>query len=332
MSKQLWLGAALMVGGAIMVLAVINKPSTQTASQDSVLGVDADTAIAKPVVQPLTADVETEERILAQKQKEREARVRALEEQAKELLQAQALARTQALNKAQEEAQAYDAAAQPLVVQVRPESLALAEEQKQAEKRAEQQLIKKQEEQKEKQEAEHKAKADVKNHRHTVQSGDSLLKLSRQYGIPVSVIAAANDMQRSDTLQRGRTIKIPSQEEIDALKQKVRAQEQRELEQKAAAEKQKNANQRLADARREAKKQGVNGSYKVQVALAANQAKADALAKKLRSEGYKVTTEPDRRGVRVTVGPERSKEAAIALKDKINADPNVATHNAWVVQ
>lgn len=331
MSKQLWLGITLMVGGVIMLLAVINEPSTQTASQDLALNVDTDTAIAKPIVQPLTADIETEERILAQKQKEREARVRALEEQAHELLKAQALARTQALSKAQEEAQAYNSATQPLVVQVRPESLALAEEKKQAEKRqAEQRLIQKQE--KEKQEAERKAKSDVKDHRHTVQVGDSLLKLSRQYDIPVSVIAAANDMTRSDTLQRGRTIKIPSQDEIYALKQKIRTQEQKEAEQKVTAEKQKNANQRLADARREAKKQGANGSYKVQVALAANQANADTLAKKLRSEGYKVTTESDKRGVRVIVGPERSKEAAIALKDKINADPNVATHNAWVIQ
>jgi len=31
------------------------------------------------------------------------------------------------------------------------------------------------------------------------------------------------------------------------------------------------------------------------------------------------------------VGPEKGKEAALALKDKINADPNADVNNAWVL-
>ncbi len=41
----------------------------------------------------------------------------------------------------------------------------------------------------------------------------------------------------------------------------------------------------------------------VQVALAANQANADALAAKLKAKGYKVTQSPTSKGVRIMVGP-----------------------------
>jgi peptidoglycan endopeptidase LytE len=45
---------------------------------------------------------------------------------------------------------------------------------------------------------------------HTVAKGDSLWKLSRKYGVPVSAIKAANGMT-NDTIQLGKTIKIPAQ-------------------------------------------------------------------------------------------------------------------------
>jgi len=45
---------------------------------------------------------------------------------------------------------------------------------------------------------------------HTVVKGDSLWKLSRKYGVPVSSIKAANGMT-NDTIQLGKTIKIPAQ-------------------------------------------------------------------------------------------------------------------------
>lgn len=332
--KQLWLGVALMVGGAVMMIALTSKSENWSDTQNPTLDV-LDTTVARPSVQPLTADVKTEERILTQKQKEREARVQALEQETKELLRVQAQARTEALNKAQQEAKAY---ASPLVVEVRPESLALAEQKKQEEQAKAKKIAQQQENERKAKELERKKAAEnkeaedktpsqiqQKGTRHTVQSGDNLLRLSRQYNIPVSVLAAANNMGRNDVLQRGRTIKIPAQSEIDALKRKADEQQKKQAEQK-------DASQRLAEARKKAKKQGSNETYKVQVALAANQNSADALAKELRLAGYKVTTEPARRGVRVTIGPERSKEAALALRDKINADPSVSTHNAWVLQ
>ena len=55
------------------------------------------------------------------------------------------------------------------------------------------------------------------------------------------------------------------------------------------------------------------------------------MAKKFQSAGYQVKTSPTSRGVRVIVGPERGKVAALALKDKINSDPKVNTTSAWVL-
>lgn len=44
----------------------------------------------------------------------------------------------------------------------------------------------------------------------------------------------------------------------------------------------------------------------VQVALAANQANADAVVSKLRAKGYKVTTSPTSKGIRIMVGPAKT--------------------------
>lgn len=128
-------------------------------------------------------------------------------------------------------------------------------------------------------------------------------------------------MGRNDALQKGKVITIPSAKQIKQLQ--VKAQER---ERKEAAE------ARLAEARRAARASGSNERYAVQVALAANQQNADELVKKFKAQGYNVSTQPDRRGVRVVIGPERSREAANALKDKINNDTSVATGGAWVLQ
>ncbi|MCL2602102.1 MAG: LysM peptidoglycan-binding domain-containing protein [Treponema sp.] len=46
---------------------------------------------------------------------------------------------------------------------------------------------------------------------HTVRQGDTLWSLSRAFGIPVEVLAAANGMQINDVLREGRVIKTPIQ-------------------------------------------------------------------------------------------------------------------------
>lgn len=53
--------------------------------------------------------------------------------------------------------------------------------------------------------------------------------------------------------------------------------------------------------------------------------------KELKAAGYKVKTSQTSRGVRVVVGPENGKVAALALKDKVNSDPKLKASNAWVL-
>lgn len=307
MTTETWLGLALMVGGVVMVVALAKQPVSTLPKTPQI---DSVGEIAQPAVEPLTADIETEMRILAQKQKEREAQVRAMEKQTAELLKAQEVARNEAIKKA--EAQAQEEA---LVVQTRPESKALAQRQEEEKQR-------KRLEQQKQAELEKKQNTSGK---HVVQAGDSLTRLSRQYGIPVEALAAANNMSPNDSLHRGRTLKIPALRDVQALQNQAQAKQQ-------AIQKQENISQRLDEARREAKKQGVNENYGVQVALASNQQNADDLVKKYKSAGYRVSTVQSGRGIRVIIGPERTRDAAILLRDKLANDPSVGASGAWVLQ
>ncbi|WP_227429939.1 SPOR and LysM peptidoglycan-binding domain-containing protein [Psychrobacter sp. I-STPA6b] len=157
-----------------------------------------------------------------------------------------------------------------------------------------------------------------------VQRGDGLIKLSREYNVPVDALAQANGLSTSANLRVGQTLTIPSRAQVTRL-QREAAQAQRRAEAAQTAE------QRLAVARRAAAQGEARGKFGVQVALADNQAKADEVAQKMKAAGYSVTTSATSRGVRVIVGPETGKPAALALKDKINADPNTGVHNAWVL-
>lgn len=139
-------------------------------------------------------------------------------------------------------------------------------------------------------------------------------------------------MGRHDPLQRGRTIKLPTASEIKTLQEKAQKRQQERIAQEQAEQKKRQLDEKLADARKEAKRQGGNESYAVQVALATDQAKANAIANAYKKAGYKVRTETERRGVRVIVGSERSREAATILKDKLKNDPSVPADGAWVVK
>ncbi|WP_261870537.1 SPOR domain-containing protein [Psychrobacter sp. JCM 18901] len=157
--------------------------------------------------------------------------------------------------------------------------------------------------------------------------------------MPVEVLAQANNLSPSAALQLGQSITIPSSKQVQRLEREAAAAEQarekkRQQEEalaKKSADAKREAQQKLSEARKEVKETDAKGSFGVQVALANDQAKADELAKKFRAAGYQVKTSATSRGVRVVVGPERGKVAALALKDKINSDPKVNTTSAWVL-
>ena len=395
-SRQALLGIGMIIGGSVMLYAMVqqigdsDQPEPMSAMVDKL-------SSEQESPQPLTTDIETEKRILAQKQKERAARVAEQEKRAKEFLTEQEVAEAEALAKARAESQQYVDNSAPatdetsstestkdvttdLTVQPRTESQSTtdttksseaekqkaAQEQQEAQRQAaikEQAAAKKLAESKKQAEAEKLAEAKkqaeaqaaaerkreaaeaAKNEppkspsEYQIKKGDGLIKLARQYNMPVEVLAQANNLSPSAALQLGQSITIPSSKQVQRLEREAAAAEQarekkRQQEEalaKKSADAKRKAQQKLSEARKEVKETDAKGSFGVQVALANDQAKADELAKKFRAAGYQVKTSATSRGVRVVVGPERGKVAALALKDKINSDPKVNTTSAWVL-
>lgn len=376
-SRQALLGIGMIIGGSVMLYAMAqqisdsNKPHLPSALIDQ-------PSSEQESSQPLTTDIETEKRILAQKQKERAARVAEQEMRAQQFLTEQEAAEAEALAKARAESQQYVASNTPKVEesdssessesasaqstddnstntsnetatsastrdqqqaaqakqdaqrqaalkeQAAAEKAAREKKEAEAKKQAEAQAERKRE-------AAETAKAEAAKNEppkspsdYQVKRGDGLIKLARQYNMPVEALAQANNLSPSTSLQVGQNITIPSRSQVQRLEREAAAAEK-------SAEAKRNAQQKLIEARKEVKETDAKGSFGVQVALANNQAKADELAKKLQAAGYQVKTSPTSRGVRVIVGPERGKVAALALKDKINSDPKLNASEAWVL-
>ncbi|RVU82397.1 LysM peptidoglycan-binding domain-containing protein [Leucothrix sargassi] len=120
------------------------------------------------------------------------------------------------------------------------------------------------------------------------------------------------------------------------LKEQKRQQEiaQKKLEAQQQAQKKQAfqaAQDNLRQARQTVKQTDVKGTFGVQVALATDQKKASEIIQKLQAAGYKVKTTQTSKGIRIVVGPEKGKVAALALKDKLNNDSRVDVNSGWVL-
>nr|MBP7884519.1 SPOR domain-containing protein [Acinetobacter sp.] len=109
-----------------------------------------------------------------------------------------------------------------------------------------------------------------------------------------------------------------------------------EADKKAAAEEKKRKTEEDAKKKAEAEKarqllENGDKNWMVQVALAANQANADTVVSKLRAKGYKVTTSPTSKGIRIMVGPSKDRDTADAARKKITSDESLGMKSAWVI-
>ena len=397
-SRQALLGIGMILGGSVMLYAMVQQIGASN-ERETIPAMVEPVAATPKTSTPLTTDIDTEKRILAQKQKEREARVVAQEQRAKQFLTEQEIAEAQALAKARAENQRYidnttpanntdssdvtqttavatpqtqprtdTVATQPTAAvstekedakkaaQAKQQVESEAKKQKErqqaqvAEQKADAQLLADKKEAQKKADAQLKAKQKAEGDQkaavakaeppksptdYKVKSGDGLIKLAREYNIPVAVLAQANNTSPSASLRLGQTITIPSRKQVQRLEQEAAAAEKSRADKKAQAEKsvkdRREAQQKLREARKEVVNTDAKGNFGVQVALAGNQTKADEVAKKFKAAGYDVKTSATSRGVRVVVGPERGKIAALALKDKVNSDPEVDASGAWVL-
>ncbi|MDH2274304.1 SPOR and LysM peptidoglycan-binding domain-containing protein [Moraxella porci] len=268
-SKQVMLGVALIIGGSVAFFALAKNDSAADAAAQAAAEDTTTTKVAKPVVQPLTADVATEERLLAEKQRAREAHNLQMQKQAAALLEEQNNARKQALDKANAEAtgrplsntqevSADSAAKSELIaaptVQTRPEAIEAArkaEEAKKAEEAAKkaEQAAKSQSQQAKAQDAkktdDNKAdtksdtkevKAPAKAGTYEVQAGETWQGIANRHGVSVAALAEANGMTRHDLLRAGRSIKIPSASQVARLERDNKAREAKAKQEAAKSE------------------------------------------------------------------------------------------------
>ncbi|WP_171498766.1 SPOR domain-containing protein, partial [Acinetobacter soli] len=129
------------------------------------------------------------------------------------------------------------------------------------------------------------------------------------------------------------------QRQLDAEKKASEAKRKAEAEKKAQEDKKrKEDDAKKEDAKKKAEAEKArellehgDKNWMVQVALAANQANADAVVSKLRAKGYKVTTSPTSKGIRIMVGPSKDRDAADAARKKIVTDQSLNMKSAWVI-
>ncbi len=197
-----------------------------------------------------------------------------------------------------------------------------------------------------------------------VKAGEGLIGLSRRYNVPIDVLASVNNLNTTSSLRVGQTITIPTAAQVNRITQQTQAREQQrqneiarkkqeaqlkeqlkeQKRQQEIAQKKLEAQQQaqkkqafqaaqdnLRQARQTVKQTDVKGTFGVQVALATDQKKASEITQKLQAAGYKVKTTQTSKGVRIVVGPEKGKVAALALKDKLNNDSRVDVNSGWVL-
>ena len=193
-----------------------------------------------------------------------------------------------------------------------------------------------------------------------VKAGDGLIGLSRRYNVPVDVLASVNNLNTTSNLRVGQTITIPTAAQVNRITQQTQAREQQrqnemarkkqeeqlkeQKRQQEIAQKKLEAQQQaqkkqafqaaqdnLRQARQTVKETDAKGTFGVQVALATDEKKANEITQKLQAAGYKVKTTQTSKGVRIVVGPEKGKVAALALKDKLNNDSRVDVNSGWVL-
>lgn len=359
-SKQIVLGITLVIGSGVAFFALAKNDAQTTKSVQTPQQIPSDTKVAKPVVQPLTADIATEEKLLAEKQRAREAHTLQMQKQAAALLEEQNNARKQALEKASAEANgrmtndtqtvsADSAAKSELIaaptVQTRPEAIEAARKAEEAKKAAETLKNSEQETKDDKakttdkpteNKAENKkedkntqTKAPVKAGTHDVQRGETWQGIANRYGISVAALVEANGMTRNDILRAEHRIKIPSASQIARLERDNKA---REAASKDDNKKSDNQSQSKTDKKTESKSQSSQTSerYMVQVAISPDKDRVDEVVKKYRDAGYKVTTSNTSRGLRILIGNEKTEKEAKALRTKIAADSRVPSSGAFV--
>lgn len=336
-NKQRWMGGVVLLGGGVLLAALLLKGQDEI-KQDRqqkpahVAEVETKDAVNHSLGS-LTVDVETEKRLLEQQRRDREKSVAEQEARAAEFLAMQQQAEADAARKAAEEYAALNAhrMGQQSSDNIPPE---LVEDEQAKQKRL----------------AEEKAAQDKKLALQKLeqQKANSSTEAAKKEAERKAAESKAAEEKRKLEQQQKAEAERKTAEAKRKAEEERKAAEKKEAERKAAEEKRKAEDKRKAE---EAKKKAAEDAKKkaeaeqarkllegesdkqwmVQVALAANEANADAVAAKLRAKGYKVTKSPTSKGIRIMVGPSKDRETADASRKKIAADDSLNMKSAWVI-
>jgi len=327
-NKQRWMGGVVLLGGGVLLAALLLKGQdeiNQDRQQNPAQAAEVENKeTGNHSLGSLTVDVETEKRLLEQQRRDREKAVAEQEARAAEFLAMQQQAEADAARKAAEEyaalnahrlgQQSSDNIPPELVEDEQAKQKRLAEEKAVQEKKLAQQQL----DQQKANSSTDAAKKEAERKAAESKAAEEKRKLEQQ--------------QKAEAERKAAEAKRKTEEERKAA-------EKKEAERKAAEEKRKADEKRKAE---EAKKKAEaeqarkllegeeDKQWMVQVALAANEANADAVAAKLRAKGYKVTKSSTSKGVRIMVGPSKDRETADALRKKIASDASLNMKSAWV--
>ncbi|SPL71600.1 SPOR domain-containing protein [Acinetobacter stercoris] len=312
-NKQRWMGGVVLLGGGVLLAALLLKGNEEIHQKQSVEHTAEDVQQNQSGAQPsLTVDVATEKRLLEEQKRAREKAVAEQEAKAAEFLRLQQQAEAAAAQKAAEEYAARNArrlAAQESSDNIPPADLTAKS--KQDENKANTQSAKVTD-------AEKKL-AEQQKQRQAQAEADK---------------KAAEAKRKAEEAKKKADAQAKAQAQAEEERKQAAAKKKAEADRKAEAEKKQKAEEARKKAEAEKARDLLENGDKqwmVQVALAANQANADAVASKLRAKGYKVTKSPTSKGIRIMVGPSKDRAAADATRKKITSDESLGMKSAWVI-
>ncbi|WP_180047085.1 SPOR domain-containing protein [Acinetobacter sp. YH12117] len=324
-NKQRWMGGVVLLGGGVLLAALLLKGQEEihqnnVKTPERVEQLQQNTVPEAEMIQlqPLTVDVETEKRLLEEQRRAREKAVAEQEARAAEFLAMQQQAEAEAARKAAEEyaalnalrngqQQSSDNIPPELVEDEQAKQKRLAEEKLAAQKKLEQQKA-----------AEAKKAAEQK----AAQERTAAEKKAAEQ-------KAAEEKRLAEEKRQAEAKRKAAEQK--AAEEKRKAEEKRQAEAKRKAEEEAKKKAEAEKARKLLEGEDDGKQWMVQVALAANEANADALAARLKAKGYKVTKSPTSKGIRIMVGPSKDRESADAARKKIAADASLNMKSAWVI-
>lgn len=329
-NKQRWMGGVVLLGGGVLLAALLLKGQNeihQDRQQNPALAAEVESKdTVNNSLGSLTVDVETEKRLLEQQRRDREKAVAEQEARAAEFLAMQQQAEADAARRAAEEyaalnahrmgQQSSDNIPPELAEDEQTKQKRLAEDKAAAQKKLEQQKLEQQKAQ---------TSADTAKKQAEQKAAEEKRKLEDKRKAEEAHKAAEAKRKAEEEHKAAEKKK---EAEHKAAEEKLKAEEKRKAEEKHKAEEAKKKAE--AEKARKLLEGESDKQWMVQVALAANEANADAIAAKLRAKGYKVTKSQTSKGMRIMVGPSKDRETADALRKKIASDASLNMKSAWV--